>query len=601
MKRNKPPFRADHVGSILRTAPVKEARAKRETGEIGADELRKVEDREIEKIIRKQEEIGLQLATDGEFRRSWWHFDFLGLLDGAEVYESGQGIQFQGVTTKGQSIRVTGKVDFPADHPMLDHFRFLKAHTRVTPKMTIPSPSVLHYRGGREAIDKQAYPTMDLFFDDLGKTYRKAVRAFYDAGCRYLQFDDTVWAYLCSQDQREKARHAARTSDKLPGNLRRHDQLCDRRKAGRHDDHHACVPRQFPLHLDLGRRLRAGGRDACSARCNYDGYFLEYDTERAGGFEPLRFVPKGKKTVVLGLVTSKTRHLGEEGRHQAPHRRGDQIRARSTSCACSPQCGFASTEEGNVLADDEQWAKLRMIVEIADDVWTLMAKPPFRADHVGSLLRTAPLKEARRRARKATSPRTSWRGRGPRDREDRPQAGGGRLASSPPTASSAAPGGISISSAGWTASSSYAGRPGHPVPRRADQDRRIRIAGKIEFAGHPMVDHFKFLAAHDQGHAEDDHSVAGRVPFPPGPAGDQQGRLSRLEPFFDDVAEAWRKAVRAFYDAGCRYLQLDDTTWAMICSPKEREASRKRGDDPDSLPPRYARMINTPSRTARPT
>ena len=368
MKRSKPPFRADHVGSILRTVPIKEARTKREKGEIGADALREIEDREIEKIIKKQEEIGLELATDGEFRRSWWHFDFLGLLDGAEVYESGQGIQFQGVTTKGQSIRVNGKIDFPADHPMLDHFKFLKAHTRVTPKMTIPSPSVLHYRGGREAIDKQAYPSMDGFFDDLGKTYRKAVRAFYDAGCRYLQFDDTVWAYLCSEDQRQKARARGEDVDQLPGIYAKviNEAISDR-PADMTITTHVCRGNFRSTFISEGGYEPVA--ETLFGKVNYDGYFLEYDTERAGGFEPLRFVPKGKKTVVLGLVTSKSGTLEKKADIKRRIDEATKYVAQDQLCL-SPQCGFASTEEGNILAADEQWAKLSMIVELADEVWS---------------------------------------------------------------------------------------------------------------------------------------------------------------------------------------------------------------------------------------
>src|SRR5215468_4356719 len=205
MQRTKPPFRGDHVGSILRTAPVKDARAKHEKGAISAAQLKEVEDREIEKIIRKQEEIGLRLATDGEFRRSWWHFDFFGMLDGVKIYELDHGIQFRGVQTKPRSIKVVGKLGF-SDHPMLEHFKFLKANTRVTPKMTIPSPSVLHFRLERDAVDKKLYGSNEGIFDDLGKTYRQAVKAFYDAGCRYLQFDDTAWAYLCSQEELRKAK-----------------------------------------------------------------------------------------------------------------------------------------------------------------------------------------------------------------------------------------------------------------------------------------------------------------------------------------------------------------------------------------------------------
>src|SRR5271154_5514430 len=213
MPRNKPPFRADVVGSLLRTAVLKEARAKREKGTISGAQLKEVEDREIEKIIKKQEEVGLKVTTDGEFRRSWWHFDFFSMLDGVEIHEVDHGIQFQGVQTKHRSPRIKGKLGF-SSHPMLEHFKFLKAHTRVVPKMTIPSPSVLHFRGGRATISKQAYPDMDGYFEDLGKTYRAAVKGFYDAGCRYLQFDDTVWAYLCSKAELEKAKARGEDVDK---------------------------------------------------------------------------------------------------------------------------------------------------------------------------------------------------------------------------------------------------------------------------------------------------------------------------------------------------------------------------------------------------
>jgi 5-methyltetrahydropteroyltriglutamate--homocysteine methyltransferase len=367
MRRNKPPFRADMVGSLLRTAPLKEVRSKREKGEISAEALQVVEDREIEKIIKKQEDVGLQLATDGEFRRAWWHFDFLKMLDGVELYDTREGIQFSGVQTKAENVRVTGKIDFPADHPMLAHFKFLKAHTRVTPKMTIPSPSVLHYRGGRAAISKEAYPDLDLFFDDLAKAYRKAVRAFYDAGCRYLQFDDTIWAYLCSQDQRQKARARGEDLENLPGIYARtiNDAIAER-PSDMTITTHVCRGNFRSTWISEGgyepvAEILFGGVD-------YDGYFLEYDTERAGGFEPLRFLPKGKKIVVLGLVTSKTGTL--EKKDDIKRRIEEATKYASLDQFCvSPQCGFASTEEGNVLAEEEEWAKLRMIVELADEVW----------------------------------------------------------------------------------------------------------------------------------------------------------------------------------------------------------------------------------------
>ena len=205
MQRTTPPFRADHVGSLLRTAPLKEARAKRAQAAITPAELKEIEDREIEKVIRKQEEVGLKLATDGEFRRSWWHFDFFRGLDGVTPYSTEGGIQFHGVQTKAEGIKIAGRIGF-SGHPMIEHFKFLKSHTQVTPKMTIPAPSTLHFRQGRASISTEVYPDLGGFFDDLAKAYRGAIRAFYDAGCRYLQLDDTAWAMICDPDERVHSR-----------------------------------------------------------------------------------------------------------------------------------------------------------------------------------------------------------------------------------------------------------------------------------------------------------------------------------------------------------------------------------------------------------
>ena len=211
MQNNTAPFRADDGRQPAAHRARSRTRAPSgRRAQITPDQLARIEDEEIRKIIRKQEEVGLQLATDGEFRRSWWHFDFFWKLTGCERVVLDHGIQFHGVQTKPESLQVTGKLDFPADHPMLEHFKFLKANTKVTPKMTIPSPSVMHFRGGRNAISKEAYPDMGAYFDDLAKVYGKAIKAFYDAGCRYLQLDDTVWAYLCSKEQMEQARAARR-------------------------------------------------------------------------------------------------------------------------------------------------------------------------------------------------------------------------------------------------------------------------------------------------------------------------------------------------------------------------------------------------------
>ena len=366
MPRSKPPFRADVVGSILRTAPLKEARAKRDKGEITAAQLKEVEDREIEKIIKKQEEIGLKLATDGEFRRSWWHFDFFGMLDGVEIYELDHGIQFQGVQTKPLSIRVKGQIGF-SNHPMLEHFKFLKAHTKVIPKMTIPSPSVLHFRLEPGAVSKDFYSSRDAIFYDLGAAYQKAVRAFYDAGCRYLQFDDTAWAYLCSDVELKKARDRGLDVDHLQETYTRTiNKALEAKPADMTITTHVCRGNFRSTFIS------SGGYEPVArnllANCNYDGYFLEYDTDRAGGFEPLRYLPKGNKSVVLGLVTSKSGTL----EHKDDIKRRIEEATRYVAleqCCLSPQCGFASTEEGNILAEEQQWAKLRMIVELAQEVW----------------------------------------------------------------------------------------------------------------------------------------------------------------------------------------------------------------------------------------
>jgi 5-methyltetrahydropteroyltriglutamate--homocysteine methyltransferase len=365
MKRSKPPFRADHVGSLLRTAAIVEARKKREGGQISADDLKAVEDREIEEIIKKQEQMGLQSITDGEFRRAWWHLDFLERLSGAESFYREQGVAFHGVQTRPKGVRVIGKLGFDG-HPMIEHFKFVQAHTKRTPKMTIPSPTAMHYREGRAGISKIIYPDIADFFHDLGEAYRKAVRAFADAGCRYLQLDEVYLALLCDPEQHKILRSQGEDPDRLPAI---YAEVINRAISD--------IPSDMTISMHLCRGnfrstfMASGGYEPIAEllfnTLNVHGYFMEYDTERAGGFEPLRFVPKNK-TVVLGLVTSKSGKL----------ERKDDIKRRIDlaakfidldQLALSPQCGFASTEEGNILAEDDQWAKLRMIVEIADEVW----------------------------------------------------------------------------------------------------------------------------------------------------------------------------------------------------------------------------------------
>src|SRR3954452_13695309 len=365
MQRTKAPFRADHVGSLLRPAPLKEARAKREKGEVTAEQLEQIEDREIEKVIKKQEDVGLKLATDGEFRRSWWQFDFYKGLDGVELYSTGKGITFAGVETKAESVRVVDKVDF-SGHPHLEHFRFLKGHTSVAPKMPIPAPSTLHFRQGRQSIDKQVYPDIEGYFHDVGLAYQKAIRAFYDAGCRYLQLDDTAWSMICDTSEREHSRERGDDPDTLPAIYAQvTNKALEAKPADMTITMHSCRGNFRSTWIAQGG-YEFVAQHLFSTRI--DGYFLEYDSDRAGGFEPLRYFPKGDKQLVLGLVTSKSGTL--EKKDDIKRRIEEATKYVPLEQLClSPQCGFASTEEGNVLAADEQWAKLNMIVELADEVW----------------------------------------------------------------------------------------------------------------------------------------------------------------------------------------------------------------------------------------
>ena len=304
MTRTTPPFRADHVGSLLRPAGLKEARVRRERGEISAAELTVLEDAAIERIVARQADAGLQSATDGEFRRAMWHFDFLERLDGVESFRSDHGIAFKGgIETQAKGLRVTGKLGF-SGHPMLDHFRFLRDRTRATAKMTIPSPSVLHFRGGRRAVDPSVYPEMEAFYHDLGRAYCGAVQAFAEAGCRYLQLDEVNLAYLCDTEQREALRGRGDDPERLP---RIYAEMINTAISGRP------AGMAITMHLCRGNFrsswIAQGGYEPVAEllfnEIGVDGYFMEFDTDRAGGFEPLRFVPKDK-TVVLGIVTSKT-------------------------------------------------------------------------------------------------------------------------------------------------------------------------------------------------------------------------------------------------------------------------------------------------------
>jgi 5-methyltetrahydropteroyltriglutamate--homocysteine methyltransferase len=366
MTRTVPPFRADHVGSLLRTAALREARARHESGAIDTAALKAIEDQEIVKLIRKQEGVGLSSITDGEYRRASWQTDFLVALDGVESYHGERNFKFQGPQPRPILLRVKSRLGDFSGHPMIEHFKFVAANTRRTPKMTIPSPSSLHFRYGREAVPESIYPVLDAFYHDLGTTYRKAVRAFADAGCRYLQLDEVNLAYLCDPTLRDQVRARGDDPATLPMVY-----------AGMINAAIADIPSDMTITMHLCRGnfrstfVATGGYEPIAEMLfntiGVHGYFMEYDSARAGGFEPLRYVPKGK-TVVLGLVTSKSGTL--ESRDELRRRIEEAAKfVDIDQLALSPQCGFASTEDGNVLAEDEQWAKLAMIVELANEVW----------------------------------------------------------------------------------------------------------------------------------------------------------------------------------------------------------------------------------------
>jgi len=364
-QRTVPPFRADHVGSLLRPAALKEARERRAKGEIDAAALKAVEDREIERVIKKQEEVGLRSITDGEFRRSWWHLDFLWGLDGIEKHVMDTGIAFAGVNTRNEGLKVTGKIGF-FGHPMIEHFKFVADLTKATPKITIPSPSAAYGRPVPTPIDRKVYPKLDAFFEDLGQAYKKSVRAFADAGCRYLQLDEVFIAMLCDPKYRQQMKDRGDDPVKL-GEL--YGDLINTAMSDIPAD------MRITMHLCRGNYkstfMGSGGYEAEQEilfdRIKVHGYFMEYDTDRAGGFEPLRLAKKDRQ-VVLGLVTTKTGRL--ESKDDLRRRIDEASKYIPLDQLClSPQCGFASTEEGNTLAEDEQWAKLRMIVELADEVW----------------------------------------------------------------------------------------------------------------------------------------------------------------------------------------------------------------------------------------
>jgi 5-methyltetrahydropteroyltriglutamate--homocysteine methyltransferase len=368
MNKVNPPFRADHVGSLLRPQKLLDARDKFFTGKLPADELRAVEDEAIKEVIQKQQDVGLESITDGEFRRTYFHVDFLEKLKGVTV-TGGTSVAFH--TKDGTlefsppKLSVTGKLEHVQDIQKAD-YEYLSSVTKQTPKVTIPSPTMVHFRGGRKAIDLDAYPDMEEFFDDLARVYREEIQSLYAAGCRYLQMDDTNLAYLCDPQMRDAVRERGEDPDAMP---RAYAELINKVVDNRPSD------LRVAMHLCRGNFRSAwvaeGGYEPVAEvlfnEINIDAYFLEYDDERSGDFAPLRFVPK-HKTVVLGLVTTKLDQMETAEQLKARINEASAYLPLEQMCL-SPQCGFSSTVHGNQIAADTQWRKLELVVNTANEVW----------------------------------------------------------------------------------------------------------------------------------------------------------------------------------------------------------------------------------------
>ena len=367
----KAPFRLDHVGSFLRPERLKEARAKFNAGEINAEELERVENEEIIALIKKEKELGLKSVTDGEFRRAFWHLDFLENLDGVELVEVDHfSVQFKDKDVKPKTLRIVGKVDFSEKHPFVKHFKFLKEHAGDTPvKLTIPSPSMLHLITQvreKNYVPIERYKDNEaLFYDDVVAAYRKALQCFYDLGCRNIQLDDTSWGEFCALDKREA--YEARGFD-LEQIARDYVDVLNRVIEWKPED------LVVNMHICRGNFrstwFSSGGYEPVAktlfAHCRVDGFFLEYDSDRAGDFTPLRYIKDQK--VVLGLITSKSGDLEDKDEVIARIKEASQY-VPLEQLYLSPQCGFSSTEEGNILTIEAQWDKLKLIDEIVHEVW----------------------------------------------------------------------------------------------------------------------------------------------------------------------------------------------------------------------------------------
>jgi 5-methyltetrahydropteroyltriglutamate--homocysteine methyltransferase len=361
----KPPFKADQVGSLLRPAEIKEARAKVERGEMGAERLSEIEDRCIARAVERQESLGLRSITDGEYRRGWWNHDFLGKIDGVEIELDAKSYKFAGSDDPRYTPQVRSKVR--RSRPMmLDHFKYLRSVAKRTPKFTMPSPSILYHRGGRAAISREAYPDLDELWRDVGRVYREEIRDLAAAGCTYLQIDDTSFSFLCDEKFRASCRVRGDDPEALPHMYARAvNAAIAERPAGMTIVMHTCRGNWKSTWLAEGGYEPVAR--AVFQETGVDGYFLEYDSDRTGSFDPLRMVPNAKK-IVLGLVSTKTPVL--ETKDELKRRIDEASKYVPHENLCiSPQCGFASTHHGNLLTEDEQWRKLELVVQVAREVW----------------------------------------------------------------------------------------------------------------------------------------------------------------------------------------------------------------------------------------
>jgi 5-methyltetrahydropteroyltriglutamate--homocysteine methyltransferase len=366
----KAPFKADHVGSFLRTEPIKAARKAYANGEIDKNSLKAVEDKEIEKLVQKQIEAGLKSITDGEFRRAWWHLDFLAGLEGVEEFETEYISHFQGAKTKNKAIKIVGKIDFN-HHYMLEHFKFLKEAVEKygdgsqVAKFSIPSPNMLFTR---IQGDEYYNGNTEQFYHDTVAAYQKAIQAFYDAGCRYLQLDDTSWIDFVSEDRIKAVveKTGMDVQDIIESRVSCLNDSISKKPADLLITMHICRGNFRSTYITSGGYDQIS--DAIFANLNVDGLFLEYDDNRSGDFEPLKSFKRDDLTVVLGLITSKFPELEDPERIKARIKEASQY-IPLENLSLSPQCGFASTEEGNLLTEEDQWNKIKHIVQIAESVW----------------------------------------------------------------------------------------------------------------------------------------------------------------------------------------------------------------------------------------